>query len=137
MNLSQNCKVVLAKAAQTAATTPVTSDLIDMAGYREVVFIGTITTKNAGNFVNLQEDTVSTGASLADLAGTKIANQTYFKIGLVRPKNRYAAVKVTRTVSSATGEIWAILSKPNKGPLSSTATALTEATHVSPAAGDA
>ena len=45
MNLSQNCKVVLAKAAQTAATTAVTSDLIDMAGYREVVFIGTITTK--------------------------------------------------------------------------------------------
>ena len=137
MNLSENCTVVLAKAAQTAATTAVTTDVIDMQGYREIVFVGTITTKNAGNYVNLQEDTVSTGASLADLKDTKIAGQTYFKVGLVRPKKRYVAAKITRTVSSATGEIWAILFKGRKAPITSATATLTEETHVSPDAGTA
>ena len=42
------------------------------------------------------------GSSLADLAGTKIAsNEQYFKIGLVRPKKRYVALKITRGASTA------------------------------------
>ena len=138
MNLSENCKVVLAKAGATAATTAVTTDVIDMAGFREIVFVGSITTKNAGNFVNLQEDSVAAGTSLADLAGTKIAaNENYFKIGLVRPKKRYVALKVTRTVSSATGDIWAILFKARKAPIASASATLKEETHVSPDAGAA
>ncbi|NCC68532.1 MAG: hypothetical protein EOM14_10150 [Clostridia bacterium] len=137
MNLSSNCKIILAKAAQGAATTAVTTDVIDMAGYREIIFVGTITTKAANNNVCLQEDSASTGATLADLAGTGIANQTYFKIGLVRPKKRYVAAKVTRGTSSATGEIWAILFKGRTGPITSAVSALTEETHVSPDAGTA
>ena len=103
MNLSENCKVVLAKAAQEAGVSAVTTDVIDMAGYREIVFVGSIATKNAGNFANLQEDDAAAGSSLADLAGTKIAsNEQYFKIGLVRPKKRYVALKITRGSSTAT-----------------------------------
>ena len=138
MNLSENCKVILAKAGAAAATTAVTTDVIDMAGFREIVFVGSITTKNAGNYVNLQEDSVAAGTSLADLAGTKIAaNENYFKIGLVRPKKRYVALKVTRTVSSATGDIWAILFKARKAPIASGSATLKEETHVSPDAGAA
>jgi len=138
VNLSENCKVLMVKAGQTAATTAITTDVIDMAGYREVVFIGSITTKNALNFVNLQEDSASTGATLADLKGTKAAsNKTYFKLGLVRPQKRYVALKITRGASTATGPVYAILFKARNAPVTSAAADLDEETHVSPVAGTA
>ena len=134
MNLSENCKVLMVKAGQSAGTDAVTTDVVDMAGYREVVFLGSITTKNAANFVNLQEG--STSASLADLAGTKAAsNKTYFKLALVRPKKRYVAAKITRGSSTATGPVWAILFKARQAPITSAATDLDEETHLSPIAG--
>lgn len=136
MNLSENCKVLMVKAAQESGTDPITTDVVDMAGYREVVFLGSITTKHAGNFVNLQEGSAS--ASLADLAGTKCAsNKTYFKLGLIRPRKRYVAAKITRGSATATGPVWAILFKARQAPITSAATDLDEETHVSPIAGTA
>ena len=138
MNLSENCKVLMVKAGQAAGTDAITTDVVDMAGYREVVFLGSITTKNALNFVNLQEDSASNGATLADLAGTKAAsNKTYFKVALVRPKKRYVAAKITRGSSTATGPVWAILFKARQAPITSAAADLDEETHLSPIAGTA
>ena len=126
----------MVKAAQNSGTDAITTDVVDMAGYREVVFIGSITTKNAANFVNLQEDSASNGANLADLAGTKAAsNKTYFKVGLVRPKKRYVAAKITRGSETATGPVWAILFKARQAPITSAAADLDEETHLSPIAG--
>lgn len=128
----------MVKAAQDSGTDAITTDVVDMAGYREVVFLGSITTKNALNFVNLQEDSASTGATLADLAGTKAAsNKTYFKLALVRPKKRYVAAKITRGSTTATGPVWAILFKARQAPITSAATDLDEETHLSPIAGTA
>ena len=136
MNLSENCKVLMVKAAQDSGTDAITTDVVDMAGYREVVFLGSITTKNAANFVNLQEASASTGATLADLAGTKAAsNKTYFKLALVRPKKRYVAAKITRGSATATGPVWAILFKARQAPITSAAADLDEETHLSPIAG--
>ncbi|MDD3917374.1 MAG: hypothetical protein PHX00_09505 [Synergistaceae bacterium] len=136
MNLSENCKVLMVKAGQASGDSAITTDVVDMAGYREVVFIGSITTKNAANFVNLQEDSDPAGGTLADLAGTKAAsNKTYFKLGLVRPQKRYVALKITRGVATATGPVWAILFKARQAPITSAATDLDEETHVSPVAG--
>ena len=138
MNLSENCKVLMVKAGQASGTDAIVTDVVDMAGYREVVFLGSITTKNVANFVNLQEDSASTGNTLADLAGTKAAsNKTYFKLALVRPKKRYVAAKITRGVSTATGPVWAILFKARQAPITSAAADLDEETHVSPVAGTA
>jgi hypothetical protein len=138
VNLSENCKVLMVKAAQDAGTDAITTDVVDMAGYREVVFLGSITTKNSANFVNLQEDSAANGATLADLAGTKAAsNKTYFKLALVRPKKRYVAAKITRGSSTATGPVWAILFKARQAPITSAAADLDEETHLSPIAGTA
>lgn len=138
MNLSENCKVMMVKAAQSAGTDAIVTDLVDMAGYREVVFLGSITTKNEANFVNLQEDSAANGANLTDLKGTKAAsNKTYFKLALVRPKKRYVAAKITRGSTTATGPVWAILFKARQAPITSAATDLDEETHVSPVAGTA
>ena len=126
----------MVKAGQASGTDAITTDVVDMAGYREVVFLGSITTKNAANFVNLQEGSDSAGDTLADLAGTKCAsNKTYFKLGLIRPRKRYVAAKITRGVATATGPVWAILFKARQAPITSAATDLDEETHVSPIAG--
>jgi len=126
----------MVKAAQDSGTDAITTDVVDMAGYREVVFLGSITTKNAANFVNLQEGSASD--TLADLAGTKAAsNKTYFKLALVRPKKRYVAAKITRGSETATGPVWAILFKARQAPITSAATDLDEETHLSPIAGTA
>ena len=118
----------MVKAAQESSTDAIVTDVVDMAGYREVVFLGSITTKNAANFVNLQEG--STGDTLADLAGTKAAsNKTYFKVGLIRPLKRYVAAKITRSEPPAP---WAILFKARQAPITSAATDFDEETHVSP-----
>ena len=124
----------MVKAAQDSGDSAITTSVVDMAGYREVVFLGSITTKNAANFVNLQEG--SDSDTLADLAGTKAAsNKTYFKVGLIRPLKRYVAAKITRGVATATGPVWAILFKARQAPITSAATDLDEETHVSPIAG--
>lgn len=128
----------MVKAAQNSSTDAIVTDVVDMAGYREVVFIGSITTKNALNFVNLQEDSASTGDTLADLAGTKCAsNKTYFKLGLIRPRKRYVAAKITRGSATATGPVYALLFKSRTAPIdsASAATDLDEETHLSPIAG--
>ncbi len=126
----------MVKAGQASGTEAITTDVVDMAGYREVVFLGSITTKNAANFVNLQEASDSAGDTLADLAGTKCAsNKTYFKLGLIRPRKRYVAAKITRGSTTATGPVWAILFKARQAPITSAATDLDEETHVSPVAG--
>ncbi len=136
MNLSENCKVLMVKAAQDSGDSAITTSVVDMAGYREVVFIGSITTKNAANFVNLQEASDSAGDTLADLAGTKCAsNKTYFKLGLIRPRKRYVAAKITRGSATATGPVYALLFKSRTAPITSAATDLDEETHVSPIAG--
>ena len=126
----------MVKAGQASGTEAITTDVVDMAGYREVVFLGSITTKNEANFVNLQEGSDSAGDTLADLAGTKCAsNKTYFKLGLIRPRKRYVAAKITRGSTTATGPVWAILFKARQAPITSAATDLDEETHVSPIAG--
>lgn len=128
----------MVKAGQESGTDAITTDVVDMAGYREVVFLGSITTKNVANFVNLQEGSDSAGDTLTDLAGTKAAsNKTYFKLALVRPKKRYVAAKITRGSATATGPVWAILFKARQAPITSAATDLDEETHVSPIAGTA
>lgn len=136
MNLSENAKFILAKSAQTAATSAVTTDVIDMTGFREIVFAGAIDTKNAANYIHLQEGALADGSDMADLAGTKTgANKTYFKAGLVRPRKRYVRLKVTRGSSTATGAVWAILFKARLAPISSAAADLEEKTFLSPSAG--
>jgi hypothetical protein len=136
VNLSENCKVLMVKAAQDSGDSAITTSVVDMAGYREVVFLGSITTKNAANFVNLQEGSDSAGDTLADLAGTKCAsNKTYFKLGLIRPRKRYVAAKITRGSTTATGPVYALLFKSRTAPIDSAAADLDEETHVSPVAG--
>lgn len=139
--LSENVKIVLAKAAQTAATTEVTSDIIDTAGFEGVVFVTCFATANAGNYIKVQQDTVAAGTTMADLAGTKVASgasDEVCAIDINRPKERYLRLSAIRTASSALGETYAILYGPSKAPVVSALTGtLAIKALVSPAEGTA
>lgn len=137
MNLSENCKILLVKAGQASGDSAITTDLVDMAGYKEVIFIGNLATNNAGNFVNLQQDDKSNGSTLADLKGTRAcANKKEFKVGLARPEKRYVALKITRAgAATVTGNVWAILFKAAKMPKTSETDTLDEVFFVSPGEG--
>ena len=139
--LSENVKIVLAKAAQSAATTEVLSDIIDMAGFEGVVFRTRFGTANAGNYIKVKQDTDAAGGTMTDLAGTKVtsgASDEGVAIDINRPQKRYLQLSATRTVSSTLGEVWADLYGPVKAPVVSalTGTLAIEA-HVSPAEGTA
>jgi hypothetical protein len=139
--LSENVKIVLAKAAQDAATTEVKSDVIDTCGFEGCIFITRFATANADNYIKVKQDTASNGSTAADLAGTKVtsgASDEGVAIDINRPQERYLQLSATRTVSTALGEIWAILYGPVKAPVVSalTGTLAIEA-HVSPSEGTA
>jgi hypothetical protein len=117
----------------------VTSAVIDMAGYSEITFIGGFGTKNAGNYAKVQQDTDSAGGTLADLTGTKCgAGEDHFAVSVVKPRERYVACVLTRGASTTTTPLYAILSKPKVGPVSSDLTGTLDAeVHISPAEGTA
>ena len=139
--LSENVKIVLAKAAEAAGTDEVVSAVIDTCGFEGCIFMTRFATANAGNYIKVQQDTAANGATAADLAGTKVTSGTSEEgvaIDINRPQKRYLQLSATRTESSALGEIWAILYGPVKAPVVSalTGTLAIEA-HVSPAEGTA
>ena len=87
MNLSSNCKVVLAKAGQTAGTSAVESDIIDTLGFRAVAFLGSIATDAANNSVKIEQSDASDMSNAGDLAGSEVnvsASGNSFLIDVVR-----------------------------------------------------
>lgn len=139
--LSENVKIVLAKAAQAAGTTEVKSDVIDTCGFEGCIFMTCFAVANAGNYIKVKQDTAANGATAADLAGTKVTSGSSDEgvaIDINRPKKRYLQLSAIRGESTALGEIWAILYGPVKAPVVSalTGTLAIEA-HVSPSEGTA
>ena len=139
--LSENVKIVLAKAAEAAGTTEVKSDVIDTCGFEGCIFMTRFATANAGNYIKVKQDTAANGATAVDLAGTKVTSGTSDEVCAIdinRPQKRYLQLSATRTASSALGEIYAILYGPVKAPVVSalTGTLAIEA-HVSPSEGTA
>jgi len=111
MNLSQNVKIRLIEVYTAAGTSAIDSAEVDMLGYDGVVFLTTLAVANAGNYVKAQQDTVTGMGSAADLLGTKVtptANNEAVWLDIYKPLERFVRLYVTRTASSACGEIYAI-----------------------------
>lgn len=114
MNLTKNVEIVKVKANQSAGTSAVTSDAVDMANWDGVVFFSTIATANAGNFLEVEQSEASDFASAVTLEGTKAVaaeNGDMVFADVYRPlesQGRYLRAKITRGASSATGDIYAI-----------------------------
>jgi len=115
MNLSKNVKIILAKAGQAAATTAVNSDAIDMTNYDGCLFFATIAAKNDGNYIEIEQSAVADFAAKVALKGSKVVpgkNGEVVYVDVFRPvesQGKYLRAVITRTASSATGDIYALL----------------------------
>lgn len=118
MNLCKDIKITKVKAASTAATTEVDSDVIDMQGYEGVMFFTAIGTANSGNYIKAQSGTDATVTDAADLAGTKVvaaANAQVVWLDIYKPQERYLRAAVIRGASTTVGEIYALQYQSRKG----------------------
>ena len=139
--LLRSAKVRIVKAAQTAAASDIESDEVDMQGYDGVIFLTSIGTANSGNFIKVQQDTVTGMATAADLEGTKVlptVNGQGVGVEIYKPLERFVRLYVVRGASSTCGEIWALqyrgrLSPPDNAEVG----VMLSECHISPAEGTA
>ncbi len=140
--LSEQVKIVLAKAGQAEATTDVSGDIIDMAGFDNVCFVCTIATANAANYLFAQQGAaanLSDAAALADSGVVTEADGMVAILDIRRPRERYLRPMVERGgAATATGDLYAILYNGMSGPQDNTVDDLKKAVILtSPAEGDA
>lgn len=140
MQLLKEVKITKVKAGQTSGTTAVVTDVIDMANFEGVVFVGSIATANAGNFVSVQQGMVADGSASADLLGTKVVtgdDADSFAVDVCKPTERYVKATITRTAATITGDVYAIQYGPRISPVASQGATIDAESHVSPAEGTA
>lgn len=111
MNLIKQVKLRLNKASSPSATTAVNGDTVDMQGCDGVLFVATIATANAGNYLKAQQSAAANMSDAADLAGSKVvaaADGEVVALDIFRPQERYVRPVVVRGAATIVGEIYAI-----------------------------
>jgi len=142
MNIAENVKLRLVKAASESATGDVNSDVVDMAGFDGVMFFTVIGTANAGNYIKAQQDAAATfDDDPQDLEGTKVvagADGEVVGVDIYKPLERYVRLAVTRTAATKVGEIYALQYQGRVKPtVNVVADTINIETHVSPDEGTA
>lgn len=138
---SENNKVSQVEEGQTAGTSTITSDAVDMEGFEGVVFIGTIATQNSGNYAKVLQSDDSSGSpdGYSDLEATKLVTTVSgnsFMIDIYRPQKRYLKCAQVLGSSSAVGPMHAIQYGAKRTPVTHGTTVDNEA-HISPDEGTA
>jgi len=137
----KDCKTRKVGSAASAGTSAVESSVVDMAGFKEVTFFASIAVANAGNHIKIQQNEASSTSSMADLTGTKVIcanNGEVVMCTVVKPLKRYVRAVITRTASSASGEIYCVQSNPLAAPVdNNVSSAIVSEVHASPAEGTA
>jgi hypothetical protein len=141
-NLSNAIKVTKVAAGAASGGTDVAGTTIDMQGFEGVVFVTTIATANAGNFLKAQQGVASDLSDAADLEGSKVvaaANGQVVWYDLYQPRERYVRPVVVRAgANTATGDLYAIQYGPRRLPVSNlVANTIIGEVAVSPAEGTA
>lgn len=145
-NLSKNVKVTKMIDYQAAGTgDTITSGYVDMTGFESVMFICSLGAIAAGGSATLkaQQDTDPAFGTVADLAGTGVANSAdtddnkLLILEIVKPQERYVRPAVVRAVGNVTIEsVVAIQSGASYVPTTHDSTTVEASeVHVSPAEG--
>ena len=129
-NPSRDVKHVVVEAPAVAGTTALTSAAVDCQGFETVTFcyhIGTITSGSATSFQLYSESdgnaaggTAITGAlvTIADDGDNKL-----YMCTVVKPIARYVYAVLTRSTQNAVLDLgWAVLTGPDKSPVTHDAT---------------
>ena len=126
MNATKNMKLIKVLAGAAAGTTTLTTATIDTQGFEGVMIFGSIATVNAGNWADARQGQAADMSDGVLLTGSRVApgdNGDSFCIDILRPEERYVDVQITRTVSTATGDVYALLyGSVRKAPVSQGAT---------------
>ncbi len=120
MQLSKSVKIVKVKDHSTAATSGVTSDVVDTAGYDGVMFLTSFGTAAANNTLKAQQGQASDMTDAADLEGSSVstgASDEDVYLDIYRPRDRYVQVVAARGTSSTLESIWVILYSGGKKPV--------------------
>jgi len=140
MTLTQNAKLFKLKDAQTAGTSAVESDVLDMSDYSRVVLFCSCGTSNAGNFLKAQQGAQSDLSDAADLESTKVtpaSNGDVAILDLLHPQERYIRAVFVRGASTTTGEVYAIAYGGHSKPVSQTRSGYVAEAHATPDEGTA
>ena len=125
--LSHNVKIIKVKDQANAATTDVNSDGVDMwqdGGFENVLFLTSFAHGAANNLIRVQaSDDNGVADDWSDIAGGEIdlngdtsAEDQW--IDVQRPIKRYIRCVASRGTPSAMGDIWAILYRGRRLPVS-------------------
>jgi hypothetical protein len=112
MNLSKDVKITVVAAAAVAATTAVTSDVLDMSGFDGVMFIAllgdvtatsvlTLTAKSNTANSTSSPTPVTQKATSAFTAGASDADSKAIIVDVSDPTLRYAFAELTRATQNA------------------------------------
>lgn len=141
-NFLSRVKILKVADYAASATTPVTSAIVDTAGYEGVVFRTSLSTANATNTIKVQQSATNATDDMEDVAGTSVSSGTTNEdlvVEVYRPTKRYLQVVVSRGAATTCESIWADLYGGGQGQISNNTVAGTQIAelHVSPAAGTA
>jgi hypothetical protein len=116
--LSEGCKITKVADAAGAATSDVTGSTIDMAGFDGVMFLTSFGTPAADNTMHAEQGAASNMSDAADLEGSEVdvgASDEDLFIDILRPRERYVRVVLTRGTSTTVGDVWAIQYRAKDG----------------------
>jgi hypothetical protein len=125
-----------------AATDPIESAIVDLAGFTGVVFFTSFGTAAANNYLTVQQDDLNAAGGMADLLGSKVASGTSDEdviCEVAQPTKRYVRAYVVRGTSSTCESIWCLrygAATPQLTANSVTGTQIAEL-HVTPIEGTA
>ena len=122
--LSDNIKLLKIQDHTAAGTSTITSDAVDTQGYGGVMLVTSVGTAAANNTVKAQQSSDDGVAdSYGDLEGTSVASGTSDEdlwIDVFKPMKRYIKFVVARGTSTTLETLWAILYRPDRGPVDNT-----------------
>lgn len=140
-NFLNGNKLVKVADHSAAATTDVTSSIVDTAGYQGVVFFTSFGTANATNTIKVQQNTANQTTGMSDLEGTSVTSGSSDEDVIVevhQPRERYLQVVAARGSSSTLESVWACLYNGDASVATNTVSGTQKAElHVSPAEGTA
>ena len=128
-----------------ASDTDSNSDIVDMAGWDGVCFIGSLTDSAATGVAHLkgEQNTANSDSGMAALTSADATatcvvnddlNDQLLVLDIYKPLERYAqAVRTSATANIAFGTLIAILYRGRKGPITDDSSVLDTAAVISPA----
>jgi hypothetical protein len=100
-----------------------------------VVFVASIATANAGNYIKVAQGTLANGGDMADLAGSKVVagvNGELVAVEIYKPAKRYLQATLKRGASTVTGDLIAIRDVKRMPAANNVAGAITSEIYATP-----